>query len=927
MAVLEDLLNSTAEGNGRIATISGAVASGKSELLVTASDRAVAGGAVVVDAVASRAEHGVRFGIVRKIIASLPIAPEATAMILRLMEEAGDPASAGVGFMVCLSTTLLRLAERQPVVIAVDDVHRADPASKQFLLHLARRTRRAKVLLLLTTSNRTPRDQTDFYSELQRQPHHTRLRLRLLSRSGTSHLISGQLSPHAANRLADEVHTVTGGNPMLVQALIDDARATAESTAASGVPLVRAETYIQGVLDCLHRGDSEMLTVARAIAAFGPAATPQTISQLVDLPARTVLQAIEDLGHSGLLSDGQFRDPAARTAILDHAPADVVVRLRDRTARLLFDSGASATEVAQQVVARGGEADAWTLPVLRKAAEYAMVNDDNTFARRCLELAYRVCADERERAEINSQLILATWRTAPAAAGGYLARLTAEAAPDRAVYRNLPMSVAYLAWDGQVDRAAGIVEELTETPQTSEPSDLTAIAAARNWLTAFIPHLRPRLHGPDAAGTAPETEPEPEPAGAVAGASEALPYLHAAATYTAAVTGDSEAEAPVDEAIRILQRYHLTDSAVQPLVSVLWALIYADRLDLALSWCERLLDECSSRDTPSWRALLTVVRAEIALRQGDLGGAESHARAALDQMSVQSWGIAIAHPLAILVQACTMMGRYEEAGRLLDQAVPPAMPHTIAGLHYRQARGRWYLATGRPHAALETFLAIGKSMEAFGTDNPQVVSWHIDAAEAWLALGEPKRAKELAESQLNRSGPGSRRRRAVLLRILGAVETGPRRLPMLREAVKILEDHGSRLQLAIALGELGRCQQAAGDVNQARMLVRKAWHLAKSCGAEPVCEQLIPGYSETEAAPSARATIRQVPESEPLTEAEARVATLAAEGHTNREIAAQLFVTVSTVEQHLTRIYRKLDVRRRRDLPAKLSAVDSWAAA
>ncbi|WP_245674898.1 helix-turn-helix transcriptional regulator [Herbidospora cretacea] len=52
-----------------------------------------------------------------------------------------------------------------------------------------------------------------------------------------------------------------------------------------------------------------------------------------------------------------------------------------------------------------------------------------------------------------------------------------------------------------------------------------------------------------------------------------------------------------------------------------------------------------------------------------------------------------------------------------------------------------------------------------------------------------------------------------------------------------------------------------------------------------------------------------------LSEAERRVATLAAQGQTNRQISGNLFVTVSTVEQHLTRIYRKLGVTRRADLP------------
>jgi DNA-binding CsgD family transcriptional regulator len=51
-----------------------------------------------------------------------------------------------------------------------------------------------------------------------------------------------------------------------------------------------------------------------------------------------------------------------------------------------------------------------------------------------------------------------------------------------------------------------------------------------------------------------------------------------------------------------------------------------------------------------------------------------------------------------------------------------------------------------------------------------------------------------------------------------------------------------------------------------------------------------------------------------LSDAERRVAELAAHGLTNREIARKLYITVSTVEQHLTRVYRKLGVRRRMEL-------------
>jgi DNA-binding CsgD family transcriptional regulator len=61
-----------------------------------------------------------------------------------------------------------------------------------------------------------------------------------------------------------------------------------------------------------------------------------------------------------------------------------------------------------------------------------------------------------------------------------------------------------------------------------------------------------------------------------------------------------------------------------------------------------------------------------------------------------------------------------------------------------------------------------------------------------------------------------------------------------------------------------------------------------------------------------------VPGLKTLTDAERRVAALAAVGYTNREISGKLYITISTVEQHLTRIYRKLNVRQRSDLPTSL---------
>nr|WOZ30695.1 Bpd4 [Streptomyces reniochalinae] len=70
------------------------------------------------------------------------------------------------------------------------------------------------------------------------------------------------------------------------------------------------------------------------------------------------------------------------------------------------------------------------------------------------------------------------------------------------------------------------------------------------------------------------------------------------------------------------------------------------------------------------------------------------------------------------------------------------------------------------------------------------------------------------------------------------------------------------------------------------------------------------------AAPRHRPSRTAPPRPAGLSPAESRVAALAAAGYCNREIARRLFITVSTVEQHLTKAYRKLGVASRADLPA-----------
>lgn len=919
LSVLREMLHGATQGRGRLALVSGAVASGKTRLLDSFAEQAIESGALLLEVTGSRAERELPFGILRKIFDNAAMPPDVRSEAVTLLSDIGpeSTAAARMHVMSQISSVLLRLVDERTLVIAVDDVHCGDDHSLQFLLHLARRVRQARVLIVLTESPRLRQQQLTFHAELLRQPNCVRMRLPMLTEAGVAEALSNTLSATVASRLAPECHRLSGGNPLLLRALLDDWRAGGEHGEALQRP-APGEAFAQAVLGCLYRGEPDVAAIARGVAVLGDARSPRSLSGLLDLNAGTVEQGVQDLHECGILEHGRFRDEVARTAVLDAAPAALRHDLHARAARLLHADGASALDVARHLVRARQDGEPWTVPVLREAAEYALVQKETDVALRCLEHAHRACEPGPTRTALKARLVSVAWRVGPAVAEGYLPSLTEEAEKGWLAPRDIAPITSYLAWSGRLDAAADAITALSRTAgpgatDGGDPAMSAALSASVQWLTMLSPPLRDRL--PTLGAGAAKATGSPHDVADLA-------HAHAAATLSAAFT-EGRADQAVIEAERVLQRYHLGDNTLQPLVIALYALVVVDRLDLALSWCERLLGECSSRSVPAWQAMLSAVRAEIALRQGDLQVAAHQARSALAQIPAPGWGVGLGLLLSALIQAETGMGHHDEAMALLEQPLPDGLFRTVPGMYYLRARGRCHLATGRYHAALGDFQACGELAESWRMDTPLLAPWRLDAAEAWLALGNPAQARSLAEEQLRR-GAGETRLRGALLVVLARTDQLRRRLPRLKEAVEVLEGGDDRIQLAIALGELGRAYRALGDFNRGRVFVRKAWHVAKTCGAEPLCRELMPRQADSgELAPApvqpGGGEAEPQRDVEALTEAEVRVALLAAHGNTNREIASKLFVTVSTVEQHLTRIYRKLNVKRRRDLPAKLS--------
>src|SRR5690606_23841440 len=138
----------------------------------------------------------------------------------------------------------------------------------------------------------------------------------------------------------------------------------------------------------------------------------------------------------------------------------------------------------------------------------------------------------------------------------------------------------------------------------------------------------------------------------------------------------------LDTVERILEGAGLDEMSLDVVENSLLALTYAGRCERAASLCDVFGAGAAARRAPSRQARLAAIRAEIAIRQGDMHLAERHARVALDTIPMSSWGVAVGGPLASLVIALTAMGRHDAARELLDRPVDEAMFQTRYGLHY-----------------------------------------------------------------------------------------------------------------------------------------------------------------------------------------------------------------------------------------------------
>ncbi len=241
---------------------------------------------------------------------------------------------------------------------------------------------------------------------------------------------------------------------------------------------------------------------------------------------------------------------------------------------------------------------------------------------------------------------------------------------------------------------------------------------------------------------------------------------------------------------------------------------------------------------------------------------------------------------------------------------------TAAIAHH--ASGELASALGDPDLALEHFRAVSEHT-ADDPLRPDLLPWRAGAALALLRQGRPREAAELAQEHLDAAlADGSSYAVAVALRTLAATVAGDRRVVLLREAKAALaEVRAERLVAQIDTDLAGALVLSHGiDTGEALTLLRSAEAYAGRQELWPLqgrVRRLLDHLGEQPHRIDSEAMAS-------LTAAERRVAALAAEGLTNRQIAEQLLVSVKAVEWHLSNVYRKLEIRSRKALTPTLGA-------
>ncbi|WP_344126122.1 AAA family ATPase [Saccharopolyspora halophila] len=920
-AVLARGLAKARSGRAQCVVVRGASGTGKTRLLTEIRQYDWAGSFTVLRVTCAEVPPS-RYGAVRALFHPLDLAADAGSAVragaatralpvLRpdLPHSPDDESPGDQATLHGLYRAAANLMSTAPLVIVVDDAHRCDEDSLRWLDFLLRRAEDLPLLLLLACRGDELEDPAQtVVSDIVAQRASTVLELTPLVQADVGEVVAEAFDEPPHSRFVATCARVSGGNPLLLDRLLSElsrAGVSPDAEGAAAVEDVGRDVVADSVLSRLSGQPDRVRGVAAAAAVLGPGAGAESLAALAGVTRWQVAEALGVLREHNILaaSGADFVHDVVRTAVLEATRVSESERLR--AARILNDAGRPAVEVANHLLALSELNQTWMAGVLHDAAVLEERRGDPEAAVRYLRRVLDVETSEPQRIRIRADLGRVLAQIDPYAALPILRELLNQVT-DPDVHVSLVLNFATTAATAQrhpeAVRVLGEVLAMLSAGRDASPADHELCLAVESMLL-IIGAGEKSTFGIVRARVRERAIPE--------GSTSAERRTLAAIAYVEALRGAPSGR--VVEHARTALGFQANDADVWTERAALFALHLADEADDLLPAAQRSVEKVKNMGARWDYSYSLSCYARVLLHFGDVREAAAEARTAAELCEGTSGADSTAAQFTAWASALIEQGRIEQAERLLDRIDRAWFEESILEWHYfLHAKARARYLRGDETAAVQLLLRCGDSMNDAGVGNPIFAPWRVDAARLLAGLGRRSEAVDLIEAgdeAVQRWGTARAIGRQLMAR--GAVADDPSQaVASLTDAVEVLSGSPAWLEEARAHHCLGAALLRTEDVRSARKHLRRAIDLATLCGSRPIAE------NARALAVTAGGRVGQPLRSpvDLLTGSERRVATMAASGTSNREIAEALFVTLRTVETHLTSAYRKLRVSRRADL-------------
>jgi ATP/maltotriose-dependent transcriptional regulator MalT len=943
LAELEGALDQLAAGESWCVQIVGEPGIGKSRLLAELCRHGEDRGYLVLTGRAAEFERDIPFGLMvdalndyfgslepavfRALDEDVP--RELAAVFPALPREPDSAASGGEGaeryrLHYAVRAVLERLATRQPVLLALDDVHWADTASVEMLSHLLRRFRGPG--LMAVAYRQAPSRLVAALDGAARAGRASRLEPALLTLEEAGSLIGSGVDESALVMLYRE----SGGNPFYIEQLARAGHLGAGSTARDWVH--SPETVPQAVLEAIRAdvltASPESRRALEAAAVAGESFEPELVAAIAQQSAESVFAAIDELLRLDFIRPAEaprrfrFRHPIVRRAVYDEMPRGWQIGAHARAAEALEAASAPASVRAHHVEASATLGDERAVSLLVLAGREVAPRAPETGGRWLLAAARLLPPTDRVERRLRLLGLAATSLTY---AGAYDEALEVLDTVNRLLPPELVDERAELVrriafarrMNGNPFQSRELVEATLGTLPPDAPGALALtleLALDHYWRGEFDAMYDIARDVADRARFGDET----------------LCWTWGAALCSLASTSLSRLGMGVIELREAGVAYDaLPDDLLIEHLDVGGYLAHAalvlERADSTLQYVRRVLRLAEQTGQSQLIPGLLVIETNALVLKGRIADAVAVAETATDAAALAGNDQVAVWALWADSMACLLAGETARALASAREAMARSEHLTetffssLSRLHLAAALNAAGDSAGARSELSEFEAGPGQRLLDLRGGN----GWEL-LTRTLLSLGELDAAAEAAATAdarartsllPQRAATAMCARAAVLLArgdAAAAVDTAREALPLAESADNPVLGARARALIGTALGRVGSTDEAVSELEEAERTLYGAGALREADAAAQELRRLgrraprrIRGPRGGGAGPVAGPGIAA------LSAREREVATLVASGMRNRDVATALFVSEKTVESHLARIYDKLGVRSR----------------